>query len=73
MWHYNQQVNATFVHHATQWAWADIDGLGFRRIKEGAADGCTNLLILLSTAKANGRLVHIDIDTDQLITTAYLL
>ncbi|MCK7501050.1 MAG: hypothetical protein MZW92_71110 [Comamonadaceae bacterium] len=73
MWYYTKKVNATFVHHTTQWAWADIDGRGWKRIKDGAADGCTNLFILLSAAKANNRLVHVNIDDSNLITTAYLL
>ncbi len=73
MWHYNKKINATFVHHKSQWAWADIDGVGWKRIKEGAADGVTNVLTLLSAARANERLVHVDLDANDLIVTAYLL
>ena len=74
MWTYNVKVNATYVHHTTQWAWADIAGLGWRRIKDGAADGVTNLFVMLSAAKANDRLVHVYIDaSDSTIRTAYLL
>lgn len=73
MWYYNKKVNATYVHHTSQWGWADIDGLGFKRIKDGAADGCTNLFVILSAAKANDRFVHVFIDGDNLIQTAYLV
>lgn len=73
MWHYNKTVNAVFVHHVTQYAHADISGLGWRRIKTGAPDGCTNLLLLMSAAKANNRMVHVDIDASNFIVTAYLL
>jgi hypothetical protein len=73
MWYYNKKINATFVHHTSQWAWADIDGIGWRRIKDGAADGCTNLFLMLSCARASNRLVHVCIDGDNLIVTAYLL
>jgi hypothetical protein len=73
MWYNNKKIAATFVHHTTQWAWANIDGIGWRRIKDGAADGCTNLYILLCAAKANDRLVNVYVDSDNLIETAYLL
>jgi hypothetical protein len=73
MWHYNKKVLATFVHHTTQWAWADIDGLGWRRIKDGAPDGCANLCTMMNAARANDRLVHVDVDASNLIVTAYLV
>lgn len=72
-WYYNKKVLATFGYHTTQWAWAFIDGIGWRRIKGGAADGVTNLFIMLNEAKASDRLVHVYIDSSGLITTAYLL
>jgi hypothetical protein len=73
MWHNNKQVLATFVHHTTQWAWANIDTIGWVRIKDGAADGVTNLFLMLSAARANNRQVNVFIDGSNLITTAYLL
>jgi len=73
MWHNNKLVLATYIHHTTQWSWANLDGLGWRRIKDGAADGVTNLTILLNSARASGRRVNVFIDTNNLITTAYLL
>lgn len=73
MWHYNKKVLATFAHHTTCWVWANIEGVGWRRIKDGASDGCTNLFVMLSAARANDRLVHVYVDGSNLITTAYLL
>jgi hypothetical protein len=73
MWHYNQTVVMTFVHHTTQWAWAYISSLGWQRVKDGAPDGCTNVFLMLSAAEANGRQVHVYVDGSNLITTAYLL
>ncbi len=71
-WYYSRNVVQTFTWYGTQWAWANISGLGWRRIKNGATDGCTNLHILLSAAQANGKLVHVDVDAAGLINTAYL-
>ncbi|GAB4365156.1 MAG: hypothetical protein Kow00121_01490 [Elainellaceae cyanobacterium] len=71
-WLYNQRILATYVHYTTQYAWAYIDTLGWRRIKDGASDGVTNILTGLSAAVANNRLVHVYADGD-FIYTMYLL
>ena len=74
MWYYNVKINATFVGNGAQWAWADVAGLGWRRIKDGAADGVTNLFVLLCAAKANDRPAHVFVDaSDNTIRTAYLV
>ncbi len=72
-WQHNKKVLATFTYFGTQWAWANIETVGWRRIKDGATDGVTNLQVLLNAACANGRLVHVEIDPSDLITTAYLI
>jgi len=72
-WQYNKKVLATFTASTPQWVWANIDTVGWRRIKDGAADGVTNLHVLLDSACVHGRLVHVDIDASNLITTAYLI
>lgn len=72
-WVYNKKVTATFIHHASSWSWANIQDVGWRRVKEGATDGCTNLTVLLNAAKANDRPVHVDIDGSNLIVTAYMV
>jgi len=71
-WLYNQKVVATYADHSEQFAWANIQGLGWRRILPGAPDGVTNLLGLCSSAVANSRTVHVYVDANSLYT-AYLL
>jgi len=71
-WYYNKAVQATFAHHTTQWAWASVSGLGWRRINSGSADGTTNMFDSLCEAVANGRQVHIEADS-QFIYTMYLV
>jgi immune inhibitor A len=70
-WHYNKKVTMTYAHHTTQWAWAYIDGLGWRRIKDGAADGVTNAFDAFCEAAANQRLVHVYAD-GTFVYTMYL-
>jgi hypothetical protein len=73
-WQYNKKVLSTFTFSGAQWSWANLDGgTGWKRVKDGAADGCTNLTVLLNTAFANNRMVHVDIDAAGLITTAYMI
>lgn len=71
-WYYNKQVKSTFVHYTTQWAWALIDGLGWRRIKDGSPDGVTNVFAACCEAVANNRLVNVYADST-FIYTLYLL
>lgn len=73
MWHNNVKILATFAYYTTQWTWAYIDGVGWRRIKDGAADGCTNLFLMMNAAVANNRNASVFVDGSDLITTAYLL
>ena len=56
-WQYDKKVLATFTYTGAQWAWANIETLGWKRIKDGAPDGVTNLQVLLDSACANARLV----------------
>jgi hypothetical protein len=74
MWHTNVKINAVFMYFGTPLAWTDIDGIGWRQIKAGAADGIVNLWMLLCIAKVKDRPVHLYIDpNDHMITTAYLI
>ncbi len=73
MWYYDKDVIQTYAWYTSQWAWAYISGLGWRRIKDGAADGVTNLFSLFNAAKANSRKVHVYVDSSNLINGAYLL
>lgn len=73
MWINNVKILATFGWSGSQWAWAYIDGVGWRRIKEGFADGVTNLFLMLNAARANDRPTNVFVDSSGLITTAYLV
>ena len=71
---YNKKsVISTYATIDPQWAWANINGIGWRRIKEGAADGVTNIFLLMNTAESHGRLVNVEIDADNNITNACLI
>jgi subtilisin family serine protease len=70
-WHYNKKVRATYAHHTTQAVWANIDTLGWRRIRTGAADGVTNIFEVCCEAVANNRNVHVNAD-GTFIYTVYL-
>lgn len=71
-WLYNKQVTMTFAHHTSRWAWAYIQDLGWRRIKDGAPDGVTNIFDACCEAVANGRKVHVYADSE-FIYTLYLV
>ncbi|WP_350335230.1 hypothetical protein [Coralliovum pocilloporae] len=71
MWHTNKTVSRVYTTHDDQNAWANIAGLGWRRIKTGDKDGVTNTFVLLSGAKANNRTVNVYIVSD-LIERAYM-
>ncbi len=73
MWFNNKIVASAFASNDSEWAWANIEGLGWRRIKDGTCDGVANIFTIMCAAKAKDRPVNVEIDTDNLITTAYLL
>ncbi len=73
MWLNNRNVTSAFTSNDSQWAWANIEGIGWRRIKDGSIDGVENIFTIICAAKAKGRPVNVELDTDNLITTAYLL
>ncbi len=73
MWYNNKAVHYVYEVHGSQMVWATIEGVtGWKRVKPGSADGVTNVGILLSVAKANGRRVNVDIDGDQIIRVVML-
>lgn len=72
MWHNNKKVLMTYASHHSQNCWANIDTIGWRKIKSAATDGVTNLYFMMCAAKANERLVNVHIDNDNQIDIAYL-
>ena len=71
-WHYNKKVLMTYAHHTSHAAWANVESVGWRRIKEGAPDGVTNIFDVCCQAAAKGRNVHVYADKD-FIHTIYLV
>ena len=71
-WHSNVTVTQTYASRDSQNAWAYFQGLGWRKIQPGAADGVTNMLILFADAEANGRPVTIYADGTY-VYQAYML
>jgi immune inhibitor A len=71
-WVYNRAVLMTYAHHTSQWAWAHIDGVGWRRIKEASPDGVTRMFDAFCSARAFGRRVSADID-GSFVYTMYLV
>ena len=68
MWHHNKLVKYVYVAHNPQAVFAIIDGIpGWKRVRPGAANGVTNVGILLSAAKENSRKVHVDIVGNEII------
>jgi len=71
-WHNNVAVVQTYASRDSQNAWAYIQGLGWRKIQTGAADGVTNMLALFAEAVANGRNVTVYAD-GTFVYQAYML
>ena len=68
----NKKVLATYAHATGQWAFARIDGVDWKQISRGSADGVTNVFMLLNTARSKDRTVHVQVDdTSSQITAAY--
>src|SRR6185295_5280594 len=71
-WYSNVTISQVFATRDAQNAWGYFQGLGWRRIQPGAADGVTNMLALLTEAVANGKKVTIYADGN-FVYQAYLL
>lgn len=72
VWQGNVVVTQVFSTVQSQNAWAYFQGLGWRKIMTGAADGVTNMLAVFAEAVANGRRVTIYAD-GSFVYQAYLL
>jgi hypothetical protein len=73
MWNNDKVVVRTHCKNPTQQAWAIITGVGsgWLRIKPNAADGVTNIYLILSLALANNRRVDVFVVNNE-ITEATL-
>ncbi len=73
MWHNSKLVQYVYAHVNTQYAYAIIEGLsGWKRIDPVSTDGVTNVLDILTTAKANGIRVNVYLTADEKIQAAYM-
>jgi len=73
MWHNNKSVVTVYAHVNAKVAYAIIDGLsGWKRINPASTDGVTNVLDILTAAKANGRTVNVYIGSGDQIYAAYM-
>jgi immune inhibitor A len=71
--HSNKSITRIFVTFHSQNCHAFLDGVGWRKVKTGNADGCTNVHVALTAARANGRLVTAITDAaDALVEQVYL-
>ena len=67
MWHNNRTVVATHAKDGTKLAWAIISGVsGWKRLRPASTDGVTNMLVMLSIARAHGRNVDVYIDGNEI-------
>lgn len=71
-WQYNKKVLNTFASNDAQNAWANIEGLGWRKIAPKAPDGVTDVFSIFCDALANNRLVSVFVDATT-VSIAYLL
>ena len=65
-------INQVFARAGAQDCWAHLAGSinNWRRVKPGAADGVTNVFVLLASAKASNKQVYVVLSGDQ-IAEAY--
>jgi hypothetical protein len=61
-WHYDKRITMAFAHSSSQWAWAHISGLGWRRIKDNASNGNASVISLCCQAVAGERKVRVYAD-----------
>jgi len=67
MWYNNKTVTRTYTSKDSQNCHASISGIsGWKKIKTGAADGVTNVFVILCAAKANGRPVDVYLVNNQI-------
>jgi hypothetical protein len=60
MWYNNKSVIRTHCKNGTKTAYAIIDGIsGWKMIRPNSTDGVTNIFMILSVARANGRNVDV--------------
>lgn len=62
VWHYDRKITMAFAHSRSQWSWAFISGLGWRRIKDDASGEDASVVGLCAQAVALDRKVNVYAD-----------
>jgi uncharacterized protein YbjT (DUF2867 family) len=66
-------INQVYATKDSQNGWAHIAADNkWHRILPGAADGVTNVFLLLSSAKANNRQAYVVLDANNRVIAAYM-
>jgi uncharacterized protein YbjT (DUF2867 family) len=67
------KINQVYCSRDSQNAWAHLVATNaWHRALPGAADGVTNVFVILTTAKGNDRQVYVVLDANKNITQAYM-
>jgi len=67
------RINQVYSSRDGQNAWAHLaSDNAWHKVLPGAADGVTNVFVILTTAKGNDRQVYIVLDASNNITGAYM-
>ena len=61
--HNNKTVSRIFTTFHSQNCWTYLAGLGWKKVQTGNADGCTNVHLVLTSARGNGKLVTVVTDS----------
>ena len=68
MW---MNINRIYATTAAKNCWALLPA-GWRKVKPSTDSGVTNVHLLLSLARANGKQAHVTLDGSNEVTTVYL-
>lgn len=68
MWYNGKKVVKIHVKNGTQMIWAIVSGVGngWLRVTPATADGVANIHMILSSALANGRLVDVYVQNNEI-------
>lgn len=72
MWHTGKTVLQTYTTYHSANAWAQIEGLGWRKVEPGSAGGVASVFLTLCNAQASSVSVDVYAD-DKMIYRVYLL
>lgn len=68
----NKKVLRTYASPHSKNAWANLQGIGWRKVGQLTADGASNMFIMLTVAKGNDKTVSGTIDVSNQISLLYL-